>query len=383
MDNDKQKNVSEEKIKEDFFERTKAKIKDTTIKTRVLSFIFVYGMFVVVFTTLVSLMLDPDTFTDEIKRNAWLVRTIIMVAISTFGIIIGEQMSIDILTKMKGGKYQATLEKYLEHRQKCLEYVNVFGDWFIWYKGNELKRKKISFLVNYGLTEMECRAIIENIDDISFERKKDEHGNVIPYDICLHPVVLSDGTEITRKNEVQAEAIKWVKEGHVTIETYSSNYFISKTENTGTALTIERAPILDKQENKELWFRRIYKIVAVVITSTISSMIVASDFMKGNDVQAWLNLFLRLGSLFGAFASGWVSGSKAKDKRVEKLEDKIDVLNAFEIDLEKHYFIPMTYEQRIRKEKEEYEHNRQSETLDEQAPQIHACEVTDVHTSQS
>lgn len=325
---------------ESFIEKTKAKLKDTTIKTRILAVTLIFGLCVVIMSAVLSVSIDPETFTDPVKRNDWIVRTLIMVAISTFGIIMGEQIALDVLLQKEGGKYQVALAEYHDERLKIFTKLEFFADWFVWFKAQELRRKQESFLISEGMND-DYHIIIDHLMEI------DTKG------ISEHSQTFKDGTSLLRKTERQALAIKFIQDGNITIECYESGYYVSKDHAVGSATQIEKGRLLDRLEEKDKWFSRSFKIISVILTSTLWAMITASDFMDGTDVQAWMNLFSRIFSLVGAFTSGWLSASRTKDIRVAKINDKIDVLMTFDKDLASGKFKPMTYEEKLRKEAEE------------------------------
>lgn len=342
------------KVQKSFLDKTKAKWKDTTLKSRILLATLILGLIMVILTAIVSLAFDPETFTDETKRNEWIVRTVIMVAISTFGIVMGEQLGLDMLLKKAEGLYQVTLNAYREQREKILDRIDNFADWFVWYKGKELRRKKKDFLISEDMAK-DADAILDHIYEIDLE------------EIQKHPIIIIDektGIEykLRKKTEEQARAIEWVRDGHITMITYSPNYYVSKDESASGAFSLEKGKVLDKIEKEDIWFSRIYKIASVIIISVAMASVTASDFMRIDDVQAWVNLFCRLFSLFGSLASGWLTASRTKDRKVEKINNKIDILMYFDKDMQSGRFKPISYEEQVKKEIEEYERNSKERT---------------------
>lgn len=354
---------------ESFISKTKAKLKDTTIKTRILAVTLIFGLGIVVMSAVLSVSIDPETFTDPVKRNSWIVRTLILVAISTFGIIMGEQIGIDTLLQKEGGKYQTSLTEYHDERVKVFNKLEFFADWFIWFKAEELRRKQEGFLISEGMND-DYHLIIQNLMDIDCKA------------ISQHSIEVN-GVKILRKTERQAEAIKFVQNGNITIEAYESGYYVSKDQTVGNATQVERGRLLDKMEEKDKWFSRTYKIVSVIVTSTLWAMVTASDFMDGTDVQAWMNLCSRVFALFGAFSSGWVTASRVKDIRVAKINDKVDVLMTFDKDLSSGKFKPMTYEEKLRKEAEQNGTGEENSNSDGRVPQVSPVEESTGDSRQS
>lgn len=355
---------------ETFINKTKAKLKDTTIKTRILSLTLLFGLAVVIMSAVLSVSIDPETFTDPAKRNDWIVRTLIMVAISTFGIIMGEQIALDVLLQKEGGKYQNSLTEYHDVRLKVLSKFEFFADWFVWNKANELRGKQESFLISEGMND-DYKLIMNNLMEIDCN------------EISKHSIQVN-GAKILRKTERQAEAIRFVQKGNITIDAYESGYYVSKDYVGGTYAQIEKGRLLDRMEEKDKWFSRTYKIVSVILTSTLWAMITASDFMDGTDVQAWMNLFSRIFALFGAFSSGWMSASRTKDIRVEKINDKIDILLKFDKDITSGKFKPMTYEEKLRKEAIEQNVTSEKEHgADGKPSPVHASEKSSSDSRQS
>ena len=359
-----------ENKQESFISKTKARLKDTTIKTRILAVTLAFGLAVVVMSAVLSVSIDPETFTDPVKRNDWIVRTLILVAISTFGIIMGEQIGLDILLQKEDGKYQSSLSEYHDERIKVFAKLEFFSDWFVWFKAQELKRKQESFLISEGMND-DYPLILEHIMEINCD------------EISEHSIVLEDGTKILRKTERQAEAIRFVQEGHITIECYEAGYYVSKDHAVGNATQIEKGRLLDRMEEKDKWFSRSYKILSVILTSTLWAMVTASDFMDGTDVQAWMNLISRVFALFGAFSSGWMSASRTKDIRVAKINDKTDVLMTFDKDIASGKFKPLSYEEKLRKEAEENGSREEKQNADGIDAPIHVGEKSTGNSEQS
>lgn len=368
--------MNEEKnTQKSFLDKTKAKWKDTTLKSRILLATLILGLIMVVVTAIVSLAFDPETFTDETKRNAWLVRTIIMVAISTFGIIIGEQLGLEMLLKKADGLYQVTLGLYREQRNKIIQFIDSFADWFVWYKAKELRRKKIDFLISEDMSE-DAEKILNHIYEIDLEAIQ-QHPIKIIDEITKQEIV------IKKKTEEQARAIEWVKQGHIQMVTNSPNYYVAKDEEASNAFTLEKGIVLDKIEKNDIWFSRIYKIASVIVVSVAMASVTASDFMRADDVQAWVNLIFRIFSLFGSLASGWLTASRTKDRKVAKISNKCDVLMYFEKDMISGNFKPLTYEEKVRKEIEEYEHSKEEQNANNGNEELYVSEVDKDNTCKS
>lgn len=364
-----EENTNNKQIQKTFIDKTKAKWKDTTLKTRILLATLVLGLIMVILTAIISLAFDPETFTDETKRNAWIVRTVIMVAISTFGIIMGEQLGMDMLLKKVDGLYQVTVRAYREQREKILSKIDAFADWFVWYKAKELRRKKIDFLISEDMAD-DAEKILEHIYEINLE------------EIQKHPIkIVVEETKqeilIKKKTEEQARAIEWVRLGKITMITNSPNYYVAKDEEASNAFALEKGLVLDKIEKEDIWFSRIYKIASVIIVAVAMASVTASDFMRIDDVQAWTNLIFRIFSLFGSFVSGWMTASRTKDRRVAKVNNKIDILMYFEKDIESGRFKPISYEEKVKKELEEYERIKENEVVDNEHEELHVVEVSE------
>lgn len=380
MNNGQQEELKQIQEKQDekvnFFEKTKAKISDTTIKGRILFSVFVFGLVVVIFSALINLVLDPDVFVDDVKRNAWLVRTTVLIAITTFGIVIGEQLFLDMLLRKKDGAFQVSAELYKQHRSKALIYYNGYVDWFIWFKAETLRQKKLSFLIGEGVDD--AIKFIDYIDEIIIEEEVEEvqikkikvKRKTLKSELLNHSIKLSNGQLITKKTVDQLTAIKYVQDGNILIDTFSPNYYITREDAIGEAFTIEEGKLLDKLEKKDVWFRRISKILSIAFSSTLLTLATASDFINVTDVQAWLNLLSRVFALFGALGSGAMTANRIKEIRIKKMDNKTTILLQFTTDIETKRFVPMSYDEKARKELVTDERYNKDESIDNREQEL-------------
>ena len=91
-------------------------LKKSSTKDRIglLALVWILGS--LVFITIVDYALDPDTFTDTVKRNAWLTKTLLMMGLIIYGLFYAESVATDLVKKNPDGLYQKNLEKFLSAR---------------------------------------------------------------------------------------------------------------------------------------------------------------------------------------------------------------------------------------------------------------------------
>ena len=342
--------------KKNLLESIKENIKNETIRQKLLKAGLLVAVLFIILSFIIPFSFDPSTFTEETKRNDWIVRTVIMVVLAIYGMLLAEKIAEDQLMGKPNGRYQKKLDEYKQERSKALNNIDDFNDWYLWEVENELRAKKISFLIKNSVGE--ASAIVDNLDIIE------------PDELLTKRVKLvKDGKEIVikKKNEVQVEAIKWVKAENIKIDASGSNWYLNSGESGSSLEMAEEGNRLDKAELSNKMFNRNFKIVSVVFFSFIWGLITVSDFLNLTNAQAWVNLFSRLFGLFTAFIGGWLTSSKTVQIRVKKLENKQLLLFKFNMDMALGRFnANAVYEQQKNKD-EEVTINIEEENIDEQS----------------
>lgn len=339
--------VEEEQVQKSWKDKLKETFGISTQRGKVLLSALIVGTATIIFTTVVSLTISPDTFTNEAKRMAWIVRTIRTVAITAFGTVIGEQMCLDRMMSMYNGKYQMAKRSFESMRLQMLKWFPYFGEWFLEYMSKELVRKETTYLISKSIAKADL--IMKYISEIKPEELKD------------HACRMRDGTEICQVTEYQAECIAWVQGGHIKIDSYNASYYMAKDDASPDVSVLEVAKLMDNYERKDIWFNRIYRIAKSLVFSTILAMFSAKDFMNASDAEAWFYLVTSIATLVITFSSGWISANKTIDTRVTKLNSKTVVLTNFNADMSQGRYKPESYEEKARKEYEEYERRKKEE----------------------
>ena len=120
----------------------------------------------IVLTTFTNVGLDPNNF-DFYK---WFTNTVITIAISIAGMLLGEVVAGDSLKSKENGLYQRTLQKYIELSNKIQSILMYFSDFLIWFKEKETLTKQIKYLISKDIKE--DKDIINHIEIEKLEELK-------------------------------------------------------------------------------------------------------------------------------------------------------------------------------------------------------------------
>ena len=130
---------------------------------KILSYVLlgVLVVFIVVLTW-VPLIFDIE----HLNVNKWITNSLISVGIMIGGIILGEIFGEDKQKEKVKGLFQIALKAYNDTLQRITQshIVVFFSQWYIWFKANELQRKKVGFLVDHGFDQQIAEHIVNYID---------------------------------------------------------------------------------------------------------------------------------------------------------------------------------------------------------------------------
>lgn len=321
--------------KESKIELTIEKFKAIPVRTKLFSVSLVLVIALIAILTISDLIIDPTMFADPEKRNLWISKSLILISLTIFGMLFGEAVARDNLMRKAEGLYQLNLRNYKTAREEALPLYDSFDDWFQDFKDEELRSKKIDFLIAHNVKD--AKVIVDNIDDIALDKLADSS------------VRLSNGAIIRRKTQEQCESIQKVIDGEVKIVTYPSNYYFSQYDEGMNAYMSEAGVRLSRKQLENKIGGRLIKLASALITTTILSMITVKEFAAG-DYTRWFNLVLRLFSIAGAIITGW--NTSATDVKLEayKVDNKKMVLGRFLGDVRSLKFRPKTYEEKAQEE---------------------------------
>ena len=321
----------------------KFKTKSTKDKIGLMALMWV--VIAIIVLSLIDLIIDPDVFTDPMKRQAWLTRTMINTAIIVYGIIYGEQTGISDLKRKPNGIFQKALQAYHEQHNRILNELEKFSDWFVWFTAREYEYKQINYLVSKGIND--AKLVFRYIDYIDLE------------EIQQHPIEITNKftnkkVGILKKTAEQVEAIKFVKNGGVLFETMRASYYLSANKSSVGTTIAEEGLSLERKEQREIHISRAIKLGASLGISIVMALITFNDLSKASDLRTWANLIVRLVCLFGAMYSGLITAHNVIQIECAKLQNKEKVLLIFENDITKQErYKVLSYEEKVEEEVKE------------------------------
>lgn len=341
MDN-KDQNIVKAK-KTTFAER----VKQMNAKKAIKSSTLLIGLVLIIFMTITDIIFDPSKF-DVI---VWLSKTLILVGISIFGLLMGESIGKDKLIEAAGGLYQTSLRLYELARIAIMPFYNYFGQYYTKYLVKELREKKIQFLVSNGFYGDEAEIFADNITELDIANlikgpieKTDRHGKKIG--IC----------KIDKTQKIILTEMARIK-----LDVPNFAYFLSANSSTSQQGIAEKGKQIPKERKFSRHFNRILKLSFTMVITAAWSILTVQDFMQGDNTQAWMNLITRLTAFATSFTSGW--GSAIIDSKLasEELDNKTILLTEYSDALKNKEFLPEDYEQRYEREQREAELRKKAE----------------------
>jgi SOS response regulatory protein OraA/RecX len=328
---------------------TKEFLKQFQAKKAIKGSTLVIGLLLIVFMTVTDIVFDPSKFDFFV----WLSKTLILVGISVFGLLMGESIGKDKSTDKDNpdSLYQTSLAAYKAIHDAITPFFNYFGQYYIKSEAKELRQKKISFLVANGFDGDEAERLVDNLT------KKDvdaiTHGPI--------SVIDKKGCKIglCQVNEDQGSVLNDMIA--ITLDAPNYAYFLSANANIKQKGTIEKGVQIPKERVQSRHFNRIWKISFTIVVSVMWSFFTVQDFMAGDNTQAWMNLISRLAALFTSFLSGWGSSTIDAKLASEELDNKTILLTEYQSAIQNKEFIPEDYEAKYARQEKEAEARRLAE----------------------
>ena len=319
----------------------KEKLKKIDLKKIIKVFTILWFLALVILMTVANV-----GFKEDFKFIDWLGDALILVGIMVFGLLMGESIGCDKQLEKVNGLYQNSLASYNSFINEIKDILIYFIQFFQWFIANELFDKKVNYLVMNNIEISKAKAIVKyctkaDLSDLACHtiEKEDNKGNKI----YIRPL-----------DEMQIEAVKEVLEGKILLDASNPNYYLTAFGKSNSKSVLEVGKQLDKEIRFNKTSNRILKIVVSLAVSLIFSLFTTKDFMRGDDVQAWANLVLRIAALLTSLLSGWMSSVIEVKLRAEKLTNKLKVLTLFKNAMDKKVFVPLNENELAKKEYENY-----------------------------
>lgn len=305
---------------------------------------------------------------DNLDVRKWMTNSLINVGIMICAIILGEIFGEDKqkekvvfaldengnpTKEIVGGLYQKALYEYNKILRRLTDDTKIivyFSQFYIWFKGIELKRKKEGFLVDHGFDQMVAHSIVKYIDRDDLEQMR--KGAFIKHDE-------KSGKDIKfrRIHDDEYEALLTIFSTDFQIDAPNYTYYLSAFGDSSSVSTLEQAKRLEKRERLNKTFNRVFKIALALFISFIWGMATVQELTEGGVKEAVVNTSSRMISLVGGLLSGFITSVMAVKLASQKLDNKTQILTFMEIHYNNHDFVPKSYDElvdeEIEKEKEE------------------------------
>lgn len=335
----------------------KDKLKKIDLKKIIKGFSILWFLALVTLMTVANLGLKED-----FKFIDWLGNELILVGIMVFGLLMGESVGCDKQLEKVNGLYQNSLMSYNVFLDDIKGILIYFIQFFQWFMASELFDKKVNYLVMNNVEISKAKAIVKycsiaDLKDLSNHtiEKEDIEGNKV----YIRPL-----------DELQIEAAKEVLGGKILLDASNPNYYLSAFGKSNSKSVLEVGKQLDKEIKFNKTSNRILKIVISLVVSLIFSLFTTKDFMRGDDIQAWVNLVLRIAALLTSLLSGWMSSVVEVKLRAEKLINKLKVLTLFKNAMDKKVFVPLNENELAKKEYEIYLKKQEEKTKNTIIPEL-------------
>lgn len=302
---------------------------------------FVFGLLLIIVSTLVDAGLDPNQF----NFYTWISNTLILVGIMVYGLVMGESIGSDRQMGNVNGLYQHNLNEYNEILKQVEPIIIYFSQFYYKFLARQIRSKKIDYLKNHSVNIEYCEIIVDYITQKDIWELKQPSGILI---------TLKDKSEfvIPQQNEEQIEAIQYVIDGKVKIKEPKPNYYLNAFDTTNVKYELEEPEHLENEIKINKTLNRAFKIGSSLVISIVWSMLTVNEFMGGDDpiarASAWNKLVSRIVALFTSFVSGWSSSVIDTKLRARKLKGKYLMLTRFKTSYDKKEFVPISSQAQAR-----------------------------------
>ena len=150
----KEKETENKKKKKSFF--SWENLKKIDIKHAIKVFTLIWGLVLIILMTITNVGID-----EKFNFLKWLSNSLIIFGIMVFGLLMGESTGKDKQMQKPDGLYQITLKQYETYNSQINEELIYFNQFYSWLLPQELKQKKIDYLIALGVDPVKANKIIE------------------------------------------------------------------------------------------------------------------------------------------------------------------------------------------------------------------------------
>lgn len=281
----------------------------------------------------------------------------ILIAISIFGMMTGEQIGDDTSRNNPEGRFRRSLFKYSTRFESIdkKRLFSYFEDWLELYRDRRLYKKIKTTLKDNGIHQMEVLDLdLLELNNLKKFWIKDWTGTNF-YNKYYNEEKNESVTYFMSYTEEQIEIIKECKKGGIKVSKLSSTFFTDAL-NAYDKDMWESAAHSSQKKNSFLTVNTTYRLIGLILFSFIISGIepaVSGNFDLGSIL---LNLGNRLFTLVTSIVWGSYIGMELVKIDNAYLDFKISILSLYEEEYDKGEFVPKTIEQ-LAKESYEKEHH--------------------------
>lgn len=320
-------------------------MKNTDKKKINLKHVIKSGTLIWGLTLIILMSLTNIGFNEKFVFTAWLADSLIIFGIIIFGMLMGESIGTDRQKEKHDGLYQRSLKEWNIIYDKVKDKIVFFNQFYQWFLPEELFSKKMNFLISHNVDVNKAKIILENCDSNDL------------FELKSHAIE-KNGIFIRKLNEHEIEPVEKVLSGKIILDAPQSSYFLTALGFEKTCSVIEEGNIIARIRIRSRRNKRIIKIISSLAISLVFSLFTTSDFINGNDTEAWFNLISRICVLFTSFVAGWGSAIQDVKLQAQMLLNKIRILTMFDNALINNLFQLKTEDELAKEEYEKYKQEK-------------------------
>lgn len=327
------------------------KVRNAGIKKISRAVVIIFFVFAMTFATITNVGFK------SFDVGKWAANMLIMIGILVFGLVMGESGGIDYYRGLENGVYKKNVKEYNEFNEKIKPFINNFENWFTDMIPSELENKKVNFLVKNGIKIITSKRIVKycKLDDLEnlkkdITKKTDENNKEI---------------YIEKLEEYQMDAVKWVLEGKIILDTPNAYYFTTLYNDELNDITIfEQSKSIVRKRKKVKNMNRATRITTSVVFSALWASLTVYQMMSGESLESWMNLISRIAGLFTAILSGYLGAKVMVNLDSRQIKNKYEVLVRYYNDVVNNKY-QVKDEQELLKNKYEKEQERKKKEEEE------------------
>lgn len=291
---------------------------------------------------------------EKVKTLQFWINVIILLGISIFSLITGQQIGDDSGKNNPKGRYRNSLKKYRDSYDAVDKKKAFSGmdDWLENLRQRKLKNKIRLTLENNGVHQMEVLDLdITELSNLTEPYKKSWKGTNAEHKYK---------DDITYFKSYTAEQIQVIRDclnGKVKMNSLRKSFFVDVFNQTNKDIW-ESAGNADSKKNSYVRISYSYKLLSLIAFSIIWSGLdpALNDGITAS--QLWLSLVVRLFNLTVSVVWGFYVGSELVKIDADYIDFKTDTFKQYVEELENGTYKAKTLEETAKEEYEEFEKSK-------------------------